>query len=64
MIFFFKCEIEKFIDYIHKKELIKFAENILIEFVNSEKMVQKKNCKYVCFTTKIMSYQFVNYGIF
>ena len=38
-----KCEIERFIDYIHKKkELIEFAENILIEIVNSEKKCYKR----------------------
>ena len=37
-----KCEIERFIGYIHKKkELIEFAENILIEIVNSEKNATK-----------------------
>ena len=41
---FFKCEIERFIDYIHKKkELLEFAENILIAIVNSQKMLQKMN---------------------
>merc|ERR1711895_35593 len=37
-----KCEIERFIDYIHKKkELLEFAENILIEIENSQKNVTK-----------------------
>ena len=40
--FFKKCEIERFIDYIHKKkELLEFAENILIEIENSQENVTK-----------------------